>query len=81
MRFDLRHPFCDHIDKVDWTQLSRNPNAIHILEQNLDKVDWTELSGNPNAIHILEQNLDKVDWNTIWLNPSIFEEVPDYVLK
>jgi hypothetical protein len=29
----------------------------------------------------LEQNLDKVNWNSIWINPSIFEEVPDYLLK
>jgi hypothetical protein len=37
--------------KVDWVSLSRNPNAIHILEKNLDKVDWMSLSRNPNAIH------------------------------
>jgi hypothetical protein len=48
--------------KVSWASLSRNPNAIHILEQNLDKVDWKHLSRNPNAIPILEQNLDKVSW-------------------
>jgi len=36
------------IDKVDWTTLSENPNAIPILEKNLDKVDWTQLSENPN---------------------------------
>jgi hypothetical protein len=29
----------------------------------------------------LEQNLDKVDWTQIWTNSSIFEEVPDYLLK
>jgi hypothetical protein len=39
------------ICKVDWMSLSRNPNAIHILEKNLDKVDWVSLSRNPNAIH------------------------------
>ena len=45
----------DNFDKVDWDALSRNPNAIHILENNLDKVNWQRLSGNPNAIHILEK--------------------------
>ena len=48
------------VDRLDWKELSRNPNAIHILEQNLDKVCWSYLSLNPNAIHILEQNLDTV---------------------
>jgi len=33
--------------------LSRNPNAIHLLEQNLDKVSSEGLSQNPNAIHLL----------------------------
>ena len=50
------------LDKLNWSMLSRNPNAIHILEKNLDKVDWETLSRNPNAIPILEKNLDKVDY-------------------
>ena len=28
--------------KLDMEQLSKNPNAIHLLEQNLDKVDWKQ---------------------------------------
>ena len=27
-------------DKLDWFELSGNPNAIHLLEKNLDKVIW-----------------------------------------
>jgi hypothetical protein len=26
-----------HLDKVHWSDLTSNPNAIHILEQHLDK--------------------------------------------
>jgi len=52
----------------DW--LSKNPNAIHLLEQNMDKIDWFYLSGNPNAIHLIEQNLDKIDWLYLSRNPS-----------
>jgi len=47
-------------NKMYWFHLSRNPNAIPILEQNLDKLLWWNLSRNPNAIPILEQHLDKV---------------------
>jgi hypothetical protein len=50
--------------------LSKNPNAIHILEKNLDKVKWDNLSSNPNAIHIIEKNLDKVDWGALSGNPN-----------
>ena len=41
--------------KVDLVGLSRNPNAIHLLEQNLDKVNWALLSKNPNAIPLLSK--------------------------
>ncbi len=26
--------------RIDWAELTINPNAIHILEKNLDKVKW-----------------------------------------
>ena len=39
---------------VSWFQLSANPNAIYLLEQNLDKITWFQLSANSNAIHLLE---------------------------
>ena len=48
-------------DKINWYLLSRNLNAINLLEYNLDKINWDNLSENPNAIHLLEQNLDKIN--------------------
>ena len=53
-----------------WIDISRNPNAIHLLEQNQDKICWDTLSRNPNAIHLLEQNLDKIDWSQLSKNPN-----------
>ena len=63
MNYDLIK-LCNWIDKdkIDWENLSRNRNAMHILEQIPNNIHWDRLSGNPNAMHILEQNLDKVDW-------------------
>ena len=58
------------INKIDWEFLSRNPNAIHLLEQNLNKIDWCWLSVNRNAIHLLERNLDKIDWGRLPFNPN-----------
>ena len=57
-------------DKINWRQLSRNPNAIHLLEQNKDKINWDYLSENPNAIHLLEQNKDKINWWYLSRNPN-----------
>jgi hypothetical protein len=50
------------IDKLNWEELSKNPNAIHLLEQNPEKIDWYELTKNTNAIHLLEQNQDKITY-------------------
>ena len=58
------------MNKVDWNELSANPNAIHIIEKNLDKIGWRRLSLNPNAIPILEKNLDKIDWRILSENPN-----------
>ena len=58
------------LEKLDWQELSDNPNAIPILEKHLDKVYWKWFSGNPNAVSILENNLDKVDWFWLSENPN-----------
>ena len=66
---------------IDWTVLSGNPNAIHLLEQNVDKINWRELSRNPNAIHILKQNLDKVSWIDLSYNPNAIHLLEQNVNK
>jgi len=68
---------------ICWYWISRNPNAIHIIEKNLDKIDWIILSSNPNAISILEKNLDKVNWVILSSNPNaihIIERNPDKII-
>jgi prefoldin subunit 5 len=49
--------------------LSRNPNAIHLLEKNLEKIDWSELSRN-HAIHLLEKNPERIQWRELSRNPN-----------
>ena len=70
-KYSVINPF--YADKIDWCELSRNPNAITLLEQNPDKISWCELSLNPNAIPLLEQNPDKIDWYWLSENPNIME--------
>ena len=74
------------IDKIDWEWLSRNPEAIHMLEANPAKIDWTNLSRNPNAIAIqwLEATPDNINWTSLSLNPAMFKsyhETNECVLK
>ena len=36
-----------NLDKIDWSSLSFNKNAIKLLEQNQNKINWNNLSNNP----------------------------------
>jgi hypothetical protein len=59
-------------DKINWKNLSENPNAIELLKENQNKIDWDFLSLNPNAIEILKENQNKINWFKFSKNPNIF---------
>ena len=42
----------NNINKIDWSGLSRNINAINLLNQNTDKIDWYALSSNENIFEL-----------------------------
>ena len=69
------------INKIDWFDLSRNPNAIHLLEQNMNKIYWFLLSVNSNAIHLLEKNMDKIDWYDLSQNPNAIHLLEKNIYK
>ena len=48
------------VNKINWMELSRNPNAIELLKENKDKIDWCCLSKNPNANELLKENKKKL---------------------
>ena len=65
-----RYKLKDNItkDMLDWKGLSKNPNAISLIEEEFESdnctlphkrcsVDWSSLAHNPNAIHIIEKEL------------------------
>ena len=47
------------INKIDWDELSENPNAIHLLEKNIDKIYWHSLSNNPSIFKLDYEVLEK----------------------
>ena len=53
------------LEKLNWSYLSKNPAAIHLLEQHPNKIYWHYLSSNPKAIHLLKQNRDKIETKLI----------------
>ena len=70
-RVEIRHT-------IDWRDLSTNPTAIGLIEQNQDKIVWECLSQNKNAMHLIKQHKNRIDWKRLSRNPNIF--VYDYGL-
>lgn len=70
----LRPYFKSKFDKINWSDMSRNPSpgAIKLLEQNVDKICWYALSSNPSpgAIKLLEANPDKIRWDALSYNSN-----------
>jgi hypothetical protein len=75
---NLELPMCllDWIDKdkIDWLNLSLNPNAIALLRENPDKINWVHLSSNVNAeaIALLKEHPLEINWMCLSQNPNIF---------
>ena len=61
------------INKMDWDNLSSNPNAIELLKENQDKINWENLSKNSNEINLLKENQDKINWANLSRNPNAIE--------
>ena len=63
MNFEHRWKLLDWIDESKFIpcNLSRNPNALYLLEKNPEMIDWNWISCNPSAIHLLLKNQDKIN--------------------
>lgn len=51
-----------------WKCLSKNPNAIYLLEQNINKLNfrcWHYLSRNPNILPIVQQYSEMIKWDIV----------------
>ncbi len=62
------------LEKLDWSELSKNPKAIKVLEKNQDKINWQQLSENP-SIFELDYEAMKI------ANQMIYEELIKEVMK
>jgi|UniRef100_A0A6C0LQ04 hypothetical protein len=62
---------CDE-DRINWSWLSANPNALSLLKENKDMIDWLWLSTNPSstAIKLLKNNKKNIDWSWLSTNPK-----------
>ena len=73
--FKIKYVLKDWIplEKLNWTYLSINPNAIELLKANPTKIDWDWISSNPNAIEFLKENPEMINWGYLSANPNAIE--------
>ena len=64
----------DWYKKIGFDNLSENPNAIELLEENPDKINWIYLSENPS---IFELDYAKMREN----NQDMYEDLIKEVMK
>jgi hypothetical protein len=57
-------------EKINWDNLSINPNAITLLKENQNKVNWRLLSFNENAIELLKENQNNINWQLLSSNKN-----------
>lgn len=60
-----------------WTNLSKNPKAIKILETYPEKINLKSLCQNPNAVKLIRKNIGNLktdDYTLLSKNPCIFIE-------
>ena len=62
------------IEKLDWGNLSGNPNAIKLLDANPEKIDFHNLSGNPFGFDLIKkyaigkERKSEISWLIMSLN-------------
>ena len=74
--------------KLNLINLSKNENAVQILEKNASRICWSIwLYMNPNTVHIVEQHLkvltdinclDDIYWDELSANPNAVHIMAKY---
>lgn len=51
---------------LNWSELSKNPNAISILKKYNNNINYFELCKNNNGLDIIKENFNKINTNVGW---------------
>jgi hypothetical protein len=67
----------NELDKIDWTELSRNPAAMHILNdpKYYQYIDWHNIIYNENAAELVKNNLHMIEkyWHVIYSQSHLMD--------
>jgi len=75
----------NELDKIDWGALSRNPAAMHILNnpKYYEFINWGDIVYNKNAGELVKNNLHMVEecWNIICEQPHLMNIIEENMDK
>ena len=74
--------FIEENEYIDRYELSKNPNALHLLEKYPKIIDYDGLAENPNALHLILGNLDKINKSNLSRNINalpILTKYPQFI--
>jgi len=67
----------NELDKINWYALSKNPAAMHILNdpKYYKYIQWVYILYNPNAVELVKNNLHMVEeyWDEICIQPHLID--------
>lgn len=63
------HYIEENLDRIDYFNLCKNPNAIHLIEkQDPLYLDMCLLSRKPTAVSLLEKKIYRINWKNLSIN-------------
>jgi hypothetical protein len=60
----------EHLDELDWENLSQNQGAVWILEQHLDRVVWECACSEARMISFIRAHPERIVWRYLCLNSA-----------
>jgi hypothetical protein len=67
----------NELEKIHWDELSKNPAAMHILNdpKYYQYIDWINILYNKNAVDLVKNNLHMIDeyWGVICKQPHLID--------
>jgi hypothetical protein len=74
----------NELEKIDWSMLSRNPAAMHILNdpKYYKYIDWGNILHNKNAVKLVKNNLHRIViqyWYLLCEQPHLIEIIEQHM--
>jgi hypothetical protein len=78
----MKHVYwVNELHTLNWYNLSRQPDAIPLLERNLDRVRWDQSHASPKMLPFLRKHPEHIEWYILSCFPHSMKFVEESVKK